>query len=224
MSDDLQRDALRARLLKRMGPAVQHDLKSPVQGLYWSLELAMKGVGHPGCDEKARAQVEKAVAMARKELARLERTSRGLLLDAGVMEEEATRFDLAELMRELTRHFVTEAAMREVQLVVNAPAEPVLVHAQRAEISQALLACIVRSLDAVPSGGTVEVTLEQSGGSARVEVSDTASGAKEPEESLGALGLRIARATLEARGGELRSSQEVGRRRVCIRLPVSAGD
>ena len=66
MSDELLRDALRSRLLKRMGPAVQHDLKSPVQGLYWSLELAMKGVAHSGCDEKSRSQVEKAVSMARK--------------------------------------------------------------------------------------------------------------------------------------------------------------
>jgi len=223
LSDDLLRDALRSRLLKRMGPAVQHDLKSPVQGLYWSLELAMKGVAHAGCDEKSRSQVEKAVSMARKELARLERTSRGLLLDAGVMEDEASRFDLADLTREVTRHFVTEAAMREVQLTVTVPATPVFVHAPRSEISQALLACIVRSLDAVPARGVVEVTLHEEKDSAWVEVSDNAPQVEEPEESLGAMGLKVARETLESRGGGLKSAcdEKTSRRSVCLRLPVS---
>ena len=37
----IYRDALTTRLLRRMSHALQHDLKSPVQGIYWSLELAL---------------------------------------------------------------------------------------------------------------------------------------------------------------------------------------
>ena len=40
----IYRDALTTRLLRRMSHALEHDLKSPVQGIYWSLELALKDI------------------------------------------------------------------------------------------------------------------------------------------------------------------------------------
>ena len=114
--EEVYRDAVTTRLMRRMGHALEHDLKSPVQGIYWALELALKSVSAPGVDEKTRAQVEKAVTMARKELVRLERTSRAFLNDSGISESEGqTRIDLSELARETVRHFVTDAAIRNVR-------------------------------------------------------------------------------------------------------------
>ena len=209
-----------------MGHAVQHDFRSPIQGIQWSLDLALKGMEQSGCDEKARAQVEKAVGMARKELARLERTSRTLLIEAGVVDEDMEDFDLVELTRDAARHFVTEAAMREVQLTVTAPSEAIGVRGPRAEIAQAMLACLVRSLDAVPSGGTAEILMRRDGNEVLVEILDSGSG--EPpsdgdEYSIAALGMRMARETVEARGGQIHSGQhaETRRRSTCIRLPLS---
>ena len=219
----IYRDALTTRLLRRMSHALQHDLKSPVQGIYWSLELALKGVAP--CDEKARAQVEKAIGMARKELARLERTAHALLVDAGVVDDEEARFDVVDLIRETMRHFVTESAMREVQLTVSAPDEPVYVQGPRAEIAQALLACVVGALDTLPAGGQAEIAVRVEGGEVVVEVLDTGPDpAPDPAEySLGALGLRMARQTVEARGGNLCSGRnaESKRRSTCVRLPVN---
>jgi len=224
--DEVLRDALRARLLRRMGHAVQHDLKSPVQGIYWSLELALKGVSGPEVNEQTRAQVEKAVNMARKELARLERTSKTFLADAGIADESESGFDLAELARETVRHFVTEAAMRDVRLSVDTPAEPVLVHAPRAEIAQAVLTCIVHALDCVPAGGSAEVAVRRENGRAVVDVRyDTAAQpAGDDEYALGTMGLRIARQWIELRGGELSLGAGPNGQGclTCVRLPADA--
>jgi signal transduction histidine kinase len=222
--DAVYRDAMTTRLLRRMSHALQHDLKSPVQGIYWSLELALKGVSGEGVDAKTRAQVEKAVSMARKELARLERTSRTFLADAGISDEGAARFDLADLAKETVRHFVTDAAMRNVRLTVDTPPDAVYVHAPRAEIAQAVLTCVLHSLDSVPTGGTAEVFVRREGANAVMEVTDNATQAADAatEFGMGTLGLRIARQFVEAHGGELRTrpAEGGGRRMTCVRLPL----
>ncbi len=213
--DAIYRDALRARLLRRIGDAVQHDLKSPVQGLSWCLDLAGRGVSDLDPGDPRRQQVEKALAMARKELGRMERNARALLADAGILEDEEARFDLAELTRELTRHFTTEAAMREVALVLSVPEQPVYVRGRRGEIGQALLACIVPALDAVASGGRTEVSVRIEGDRAVIEVADGGPAIETGDDSgdtLASLGLYIARQSVESRGGEFSSR--------CVRLPL----
>ena len=228
--DAVLRDALRARLLRRMGHAVQHDLKLPVQGLYWCLDLALRGVATLSEGETARTQVEKAMATARKELARLEHTSRTLLADAGILEDEETRFDLAALTQDLTRHFATEAAVRKVQFVASLPLEPVPVRGPRSEIGQAVLACVVAAFDRVPAGGRVEVGVRVDGNSAVVDVYDE-SPAKEAvaasagEYSLASIALRIARQSVESRGGEILSEERghARHRATSMRLPLDSG-
>ena len=179
--DAIYRDALTTRLLRRMSHAIEHDLKSPVQGIYWSLELALKGVAAENVDAKTRAQVEKAVAMARKELVRLERTSRTFLADAGIADAGEERFDIVDLAKETVRHFVTDAAMRNVRLTVDVPPEPIYVRAPRSEIAQAVLTCLLHSLDSVADGGLSEVFVRRENGLVVIEVADDANGAPEAE-------------------------------------------
>lgn len=225
--DAVLRDALRARLLRRMGHAVQHELNSPVQGLYLCLDVALLGVAALPEGEIARTQVEKAVAIARKELARLERSSRSLLANAGILEDEDALFDLAELTRELTRHFATEAAMRKVRLVVSLPAEPLRVRGPRGEIGQAVLACIVAALDQVNGGGCVEVEVRIDGDRAVVDVlddppTDGAAAGSADEFTLASIAHRIARQCVESRGGEFVTEERgpARRRATCVRLPL----
>jgi signal transduction histidine kinase len=216
------RDAMTTRLMRRMGHALQHDLKSPVQGIYWALELALKSVSAEGVDAKARAQVEKAVTMARKELTRLERTSRAFLSDSGITDEEAGRIDLSEMARETVRHFVTDAAIRNVRLTVDVPAEPVFVRGPRAGIAQSVLTCVLHSLDAVPNGGAADLKLRVEDGHAVIEVTDDAAEAASSDDPYGlsVLGMRIARHFIEAHGGEMRSKCSSGSRATCLRLPI----
>jgi signal transduction histidine kinase len=222
-------DALRARLLRRMGDAVQHDLKSPVQGLQWCLDLASGSVSALDPSDPSRQQVEKALAMARKELARIERNGRALLCDIGILEDEEARFDLAELARELARHFATEAAIRNAHLALSVPEDPVVVRGPRGEIRRAILTCIVTALDALPTGGRAAVAVRVEGDLAVVEVAvdGTPGSAARGDEgngySLANLGLRIARQNLEARGGALRSESRGPQsgRATCVMLPLA---
>lgn len=223
----IYRDAMTTRLLRRMSHALQHDLKSPVQGIYWSLELALKGAAAEGLDPKSRAQIEKAVTMARKELARLERTSKTFLTDAGIAEDGDTRFDIADLAKETVRHFVTDAAMKNVRLTVEVPAEPVYVRAPRVDVAQAVLTCVLHSLDSVAPGGLSEVFVRRENGSVYVEVADDATEDADAGDpfGLGTLGMRIATECVAARGGELsrRPAGNGKRRMTCVKLPADEG-
>lgn len=230
MSEDLEsiyRDAMTTRLLRRMSHALQHDLKSPVQGIYWSLELALKGASAEGIDPKAKAQIEKAVTMARKELARLERTSRTFLADAGIADEGEARFDISDLAKETVRHFVTDAAMKNVRLTVEAPPEPVYVRAPRADVAQAVLTCVLHSLDSVQPGGLSEVFVRRENGQVLIEVADDATEGADATDpfGIGTLGMRIAKEFVAARGGELctRPAANGKRRMMCVKLPVDEG-
>jgi signal transduction histidine kinase len=224
--DGVLRDALRVRLLRRMGHAVQHDFKAPVQGISWSLDLAQRAAAKPEVDDATREQINKAVAMARRELARLERNARGLMADAGVLDEEHESFDLGELVRELARHFVTEAAMRELQLVVAIPEGPVPVRGPRTDVAQTLLVCLVNSLDALSTGGRAELVVRYEGDEATVEILDDApEAAADGEYSLAGLGRRIADHSLVAFGGRMHIEERARpwRRATCVRLPLAPG-
>lgn len=225
--DAVLHDAFRTRLMRRMGHAVRHDLRSPMQGMSLCLDLVQKSVDALAAGDPARVAIEKAVAMARRELVRMEHTTRGLLCDAGILEDGATRFDLAQLTREVAHHFVTEAAMRGVELALSVPPEPVYVSGRRAEISRALLVCIVDALDSVPDGGRTEIALRANGERAAVEVLVATPGAgprpqDADEYSFASMGLRIAREWVEARGGEFISEERgpARHRATGVRLPL----
>lgn len=222
--DALARDALRVRLLRRMGHAVQHDLKSPVQGVSWSLDLAQRAIARAGVDDATREQVQKALTMARKELARLERNARDLLTDAGVAEDEEASCDIADLARELARHFVTEAAMRDLQLVVAVPDECVIVQGSRSEVAPALLACLVNTFDGLGVGGRAEIVVRTEGDYARIEiVDDGPEPAGAGEYSLATLGRRLTDQAVRSCGGEVRCEvrESPWRRVTCLSLPLA---
>ncbi|APV48349.1 hypothetical protein BWI17_00795 [Betaproteobacteria bacterium GR16-43] len=226
MSDleSVYRDAITTRLMRRMSHALQHDLKSPIQGIQWALELALKSVAAEGTDPKARAQVEKAVDMARKELARLDKTSRAFLNDSGITDDTEQRFDLGEVVRETVRHFVTDAAMRNVRLTVDVPAVPVHVRGFRGGVSQAVLTCVLHALDSAPDGGLADVALKVEGEEAVIEIGDDAlvpAGVDDPF-GLGVLGIRLAQTFIESHGGVMRVTPRANgkRRRMCMAVPL----
>jgi signal transduction histidine kinase len=223
---ELLHDAFRARLMRRMGHAVQHDLRSPVQGLSMCLDLVQKSIAGMAAGDPARVAIEKAVSMARRELERMEQTSRDLLTDAGILEEEATRFDLAQLTRDVAHHFRTEAAMRGVELVLDMPAQPVHVNGSRSEIGRAILVCIVDALDTVPDGGRAEVEVRGDGGHASVVARGGVAGngervRGEKEASFASMGLEVVRECVVRLGGEFVREDSPGARRATVmRLPL----
>ena len=218
--DALLDDAFRARFMRRMGHAIQHDLRSPLQGLGLCIDLVQRSVQPLAAHDPARVSIEKAVGMARRELERLERTARRLMSDAGILEEEVTRFDLVQLVREAAHHFVIETAMRGVQFVVTLPDGPVHVSGPRAEIGRTLLVCIVDAVDTVPDAGRIEVTLRSDGDHAAVEVLGAMAGEAPAgdAQSFAAMGLRYARACVEAREGQFIS----GNGSTSLRFPLAA--
>jgi signal transduction histidine kinase len=224
--DAVLEDAFRTRLIRRMGNTFQHDLRSPLQGLGFCLDVMQKNVASMAEGDPAKAAMDKAVGLARRELARLERNARDLLTEAGIFEEDDLRFDLAQLAREIAQHFVTEAAMRGVGFTVSAPREALDVQGSRTRIGRAILVCVVDALDSAPDGGNVQIAVRTIDGRAAVEVSCAAQGVP-PDgadpNSLYAIGERYTRKAIEASGGEFKPGDRTpgGDRSTCVHLPLA---
>ena len=226
--DALLDDAFRVRFMRRMGNAMQHDLRSPLQGLGLCLDLVQKSAQALPAGDAGRASIERGVAMARRELERMEHTALGLMADAGIVQDDISRFDLGSLTREVAHHFVTETAMRSVQFVVSAPQEPVFVSGPRAEIGRAIVVCIIDAVDSVPDAGRIEVTVRADGDHAAVEVlgpaaSDDSAAKDADAHSFAALGIRYARSCARAHGGEyISEARDFARQRATgLRFPLA---
>ena len=214
------RDALRVRLLRRMGHAMQHDLKSPVQGIYWSLELARRASSRRAASTRRRATRSRRRCRWRARSSRASSAPRATFLaDAGIADEGEARFDLARARARDGAPFRHRG--RDAQRAPHGrrAGRAGLRARRRARRSRRRCspACCTRSTRCPPAG-IAEVFVRprerpRGGGdhrrcARRRRVRTTSSG-------LGTLGMRIAKSFVESRGGdfclEARATTEAAR-------------
>jgi signal transduction histidine kinase len=195
---------------------VTHDLRNPLNVISVGASLLDRG-------EQSPAERSDILRIIRNATDRMERLLSDLLTVTSLEEGRAlpmqpARMDFASLLSEVREAFAGPAQTQGRQLECRLPAAVPPVHADRDRIHQVLANLVGNALKFTPRGGTVTLEAVVEEDEVRCLVRDTGAGMTEEEVDrlfdpfwqaektarLGfGLGLKIAKAIVEAHGGEL---------------------
>nr|WP_255428169.1 ATP-binding protein [Ramlibacter cellulosilyticus] len=216
---------------------VSHELRTPLTAIYGSLNLLASGMAGE-LPEEAR----QLLAISHESSERLIRLINDLLdlekISSGKIEYRMQAQPLAPLLEQAVRDTQAYADGLQVRIALEAQAQP-LVHADADRIVQVCVNLLSNAAKFSPTGGQVEVVLQEREGWARVCVADQGPGvpaefhdrvferfaqadASDRRAKGGTgLGLAICRSIVEAHGGRLGFTSEPGvRTEFFFELPV----
>jgi signal transduction histidine kinase len=207
--------AIQMRGLTRFYAAFVHDLKAPLNAMVLTLELLKLNVQEAGDGSGTQDKQLRYVGVLNEEIRRLDRQLRNLLSHTATSGQQRQEVDLRVLLHELEALLAPQAKHQRVTLTARVPDEAVTLVANADRLKQAMLNVLINALEAMPSGGTLDIELERRNGSACVVVRDDGPGIQ-PEllasiydmhfttKSGGTgVGLYVARSVVQAHGGTI---------------------
>ncbi len=220
---------------------VSHELKTPLTSIQGFAQAILDGTADTPLERQKAAQV------VYDEAGRMHRLVLDLLdlarLDAGTADLELAECDLSLLLRATVEKFAPQAAQAKIKLTSQIDTLPSFIGAGD-RLAQVFTNLVDNALKHTPSGGEVSVRAIHNSGWMEVSVADSGSGIP-PEEldriferfyqmdkarSGGAgrgvgLGLAIARQIVQAHGGAISATSQVGQGSVfMVKLPVARSD
>lgn len=206
---------------------VSHELKTPVTAVKGFAETLLEGALY-----NSRA-CEEFVGIIGEEAERLNRLINDLLslsrIESREMKLQLEPLELGPEIKQIVDKIKPRFQKKDLALGVTAPGHPVVALADRDRLEQVLLNLLENSLMYTPSGGRVEVGVQESEGMVVVSVSDTGIGIPPDDlpriferfyrvdrarsRKLGGtgLGLAIVKHIVEAHGGRVWVESEVGK-------------
>jgi len=225
-----QREMLRAQQLTAVGQlaaSVAHEVRNPLTAIKMLVEAALRS-------RNARPFTEENLRVVHAEVVRLERTVQGFLNFARPPALCRSQTDLREIVNWAVELVRARARQQHVQLDVATPAEPVYRDVDGDQLCTVLVNLFINALDAMPTGGRLEVALDAAAGAARLQVRDSGPGIA-PEMSgrlftpfastkaTGTgLGLSISRRVIEDHGGRIVCAPPNGRG-ACFTITLPEG-
>jgi two-component system sensor histidine kinase HydH len=212
-----ERDVRRAERLAAVGQlaaGMAHEIRNPLTSVQLLVQAARRdpAAGLTGDD----------LGLIDGELGRIEALMRTLLDYARPPKLERVACDLAAVAEGALKLVRGRAAQQGVEVKFEPPAAPVTLSADPSQLRQVLVNLLLNALDAMPTGGTLEVAVGREGPSATLSVSDTGAGiapevqprlfepfATGKETGVG-LGLVVCKRIAEDHGGAVRGFNRPG--------------
>ena len=212
-----------------------HELRTPLTLLRASAEVALRGL--PANDSDRRELLGDVL----QESDHMRRLIEDLLLlsrlDAGQLSTARERIPLAQLLAEIARQVGRLAESRGVQIVVEGGA--IAAWGDPARLRQVLLILLDNAWRYTPPGGSICLSAQPSERSAQISVADRGPGiaaahlplvferfyrvdSSYSDEGGSGLGLSIAKALVEAQGGQIAVASQLGQgTTVLVALPLA---
>jgi signal transduction histidine kinase len=204
---------------------IAHELRTPLTAIRTSIGLLLDPGLAPSSDERQRL-----LTTIGRSADRMQRLLEDLLdlarFRAGRIQLHRRRTDARDLVRDALVPIEPLVAMRDQELRLDLPGEPVLINADRQRLEQALLNLLANATKFGPPRSSVAVTLTTMAGTARIAVRDEGAGIDEEDRArlferffVGSgdqsggvgLGLPTALAIAQAHGGTIEVESAPGR-------------
>lgn len=220
----------------RLTAGVGHEVKNPINAMVVHLELLKSKLA--GTDGLAMNGAQRHVEILAGEMQRLDRVVETLADFSRPMELHLEDRDLRDVVAAVLE--LTGAEMEEngVRVLIDVPGEPVVSRVDAELMQQALLNLMLNGMQAMPSGGTMRISMRREHHFAVVQVADAGEGI--PQEVLprifdlyfttkakgSGIGLAMTYRILQMHGGamEVRSSTDGALRErgttFTLRLPL----
>ena len=152
---------------------VTHQLRTPLSGVKWMLELAMDAKDNP-------EEMQSFIADARLSTERLIRLVNDLLdasrLEQGKQKIATQPVDLEKLTRDAVAEMTPSLLEMEQTLTVEAVDNPPRPNADRQLMRQVIMNLLSNSIKYTPSAGKIDIRISAEGDSVRWEIRDTGIG------------------------------------------------
>ena len=228
-----QRQAARSERLASLGQlaaGVAHEINTPLANILLVTESLRRRVE----DGTVRQRLDTIIAQTES----ASRIVRGLLDFSRKHEPVVSRVDLAAIARETTE-FLRAKQSSDVEVHVQVPTTPVLLHADREQLIELVTNLLNNGYDAIHGQGDLWVRVRVDADRAVLEVSDSGPGISpdvmthlfepffttKPAGKGTGLGLAICHGIVEAHGGEIRVHSEPGHGATFeVHLPMNSED
>ncbi|MCF8061785.1 MAG: PAS domain S-box protein [Deltaproteobacteria bacterium] len=231
---EVQEKLLQSEKLAAMGrltSQIAHELNNPLYGIMNTLELLKSEIPQ---ESKRRRILE----MALSETERLTELLRKMLSFSKPDEEEKQPTDMNTILDEILLLVKKQLQEHGIRVTASFQKELPLVNASRNQLRQVFLNLIGNARDAMPDGGTLNVTTSSTSDRVRIEIEDDGIGVR--EENLGrifdaffttkdsikdvGLGLSVCYGFIEEHGGDIRVRSRHGEGTTfTILLPAVSG-
>jgi signal transduction histidine kinase len=166
--------ARRLAAIGRLTSGVGHEVKNPINAMVLHLEL-LRGKLVPGGTE-AFGGAQRHVDILAGEMQRLDRVVQTLADFSRPMELHLREHDLRQVVGAVIELTAAEMQENGVQVVVDAPKEPMMARVDAELMRQALLNLLLNGMQAMPEGGGMVVRMRREHHFAVVEVIDEGEG------------------------------------------------
>ncbi|MBS1799272.1 MAG: PAS domain-containing protein [Acidobacteria bacterium] len=162
--------ARRLAAIGRLTAGVGHEVKNPINAMVVHLELLKGKLNAAGPEAFGGAQ--RHVDILANEMQRLDRVVQTLADFSRPMELTLKEHDLRRVIGAVVELASAEMQENGVRVLVDAPADPVLVRVDAELVRQAVLNLLLNGMQAMPDGGTVRVTVRRDHQFSVVEIMD----------------------------------------------------
>ncbi len=175
--EELEREIEISRRLASIGrltAGVGHEVKNPINAMVVHLELLRGKLANSTNTDGAQRHVE----VLASEMSRLDRVVQTLADFSRPIEPQLREQDIVPIIRSVVQLVSAEADSERIQIAVreDSPGSPITVLCDAELMRQALLNIVLNAMQAMPSGGDLQLHLASDRQSACVSVRDTGAG------------------------------------------------
>ena len=216
----------RIHTIGQLSSSIVHDLRNPLAAIYGGSELLMDAEWNPAQTKRLAGNIYRSSRIIKDMLQELVDVSRGRTQPAEVCH-------LGEVIHAAADASSSAAQANGVSIDIAVP-DQIELPLERARMERVFLNLIGNAIEAMPDGGTLEISAQTRDGAAWVSVQDSGPGVPaeirnvlfQPFTTAGkknglGLGLALSRESVEAHGGELWMDRDFEQgTRFWIRLPA----